>query len=145
MKEDTTVSVRGVDLQTWKEFQKTIIDMYGNLYGYLGQELTKALDYWLEKNRIGTTQSQTTPQQSKPIRVLVLEAMVNLGGEATIQQVSGYVRERYPNVNLGSISTGMSDLSVNGPPSSLYPMDQRTLERVSRGRYRLLKKERGEG
>lgn len=139
MDEDTTVSVRGVDLQTWKEFQKAIIDMYGNLYGYLGHELSRALNFWLEKNRLSITPTQAKTHSAKAVKEYVREAMESLGGEATIQQVCGYLREKYPEVNLGSISTGMSDLSTNGPPSSLYPMDQRILQRVSRGRYRLLR------
>jgi len=45
----TTVTIRGVDLEVWKKFQKKIIDIYGNIYGNLGREMTKALELWLEK------------------------------------------------------------------------------------------------
>jgi len=47
-----TISVRDVDLDVWKEFQKRIIDLYGSLYGQLGTEVTKALELWLEKNKV---------------------------------------------------------------------------------------------
>lgn len=46
----TTISVRDVDLDVWKEFQKRIIDLYGSLYGQLGTEVTEALRLWLEEN-----------------------------------------------------------------------------------------------
>jgi len=48
----TTISVRDVDLDVWKEFQKRIIDLYGSLYGQLGTEVTKALKLWLEKTKV---------------------------------------------------------------------------------------------
>lgn len=133
------MTVRGVDLQTWKDFQKAIIDAYGNLYGYVGQELTRALKLWLEKG--GLEEPKGKSQSSKTTKELIRDAMIGLGGEATIQQVVGYVRDKHGTFNANSISTSMSDLSVNGPPSSLYPVSQRILERVSRGRYRLLRKE----
>jgi hypothetical protein len=162
IQEETTITVRGVDLHAWKEFQKAIIDGYGHLSGNLGIELTKALGYWLEKRIVskGTEEVNTPevkqtnsmnsisdfskyvqqsnhPSQSEMIR----DAMTNLGGEATIQQVQRYLNDKYRGLNQGSISTSMSDLSVNGPPSSLYPMDRRFLERISRGKYRIVSKD----
>lgn len=134
MSEDTTITVRGIDMMTWKEFQKAIIDRYGNLYGYVGPELTKALEYWLERRVETPPVKRTTDTIADKIR----EAITHLGGEATIQQVCSYLNERYPGLNQGSISTSISDLSVNGPPSSLYSEDKKFLERVSRGRYRLI-------
>jgi len=144
MGEETTITVRGVDLDVWKEFQKAIIDKYGNLYGYLGQELTKALDYWLQNKQPSAQGGAQELKPGKSVKSMIKEALQSLGGEATIQQVSAYVKDRYHDFNLGSISTGMSDLSVNGSPSSLYPKDKRILERVSRGRYRLLRQEADE-
>jgi hypothetical protein len=140
MSGDTTVTVRGVDLETWKEFQKSIIDIYGNLYGYVGPELTKALKLWLEKSGSGTAAVRTKRQPGKTAKEMIREALTSLGGEATIQEVTGYIRDKYGLVNVNSISTDMSDLSINGPKSSLYPASQRFLERVSRGRYRVLKR-----
>jgi len=46
---EITITVRGVDLEVWKEFQKRIIDIHGNLYGNLGIEVTHALELWLDK------------------------------------------------------------------------------------------------
>lgn len=48
---DSTVTIRGVDAKTWKEFQKSIVSLHGNLYGNIGQELTSALKFWLERYR----------------------------------------------------------------------------------------------
>jgi len=48
---DTTVTVRGVDSEAWKEFQSGIVSLHGNLYGNIGQEVTSALKLWLERHR----------------------------------------------------------------------------------------------
>ena len=48
---DTTVTIRGVDSKTWKEFQSGIVSLHGNLYGNIGPEATNALQLWLEKYR----------------------------------------------------------------------------------------------
>ena len=123
-------------METWKEFQKAIIDVYGNLFGYVGQELTKALRLWLEQKRVGVPSAEV-PVKGRTVKQMIREAITALGGEASIQEVAGYIREKHGLVRISSISTDMSDLAINGPPSSLYPMEERFLERVSRGRYRL--------
>lgn len=46
---DATVTIRGVDPKTWKEFQTGIVGLHGNLYGNIGQEVTKALNLWLDR------------------------------------------------------------------------------------------------
>lgn len=48
---DTTVTIRGVDSKTWKEFQSGIVSLHGNLYGNIGPEATNALQLWLGKYR----------------------------------------------------------------------------------------------
>lgn len=48
---ETTVTVRGVDSKSWKEFQRGIVSLHGNLYGNIGQEVTNALELWLERYR----------------------------------------------------------------------------------------------
>jgi len=48
---DTTITIRGVDSNIWKEFQSGIVSLYGNLYGNIGQEVTNALKVWLERYR----------------------------------------------------------------------------------------------
>jgi hypothetical protein len=65
------------------------------------------------------------------------EAMVKLGGRASIQEVFEYIKSKRRNVNRNTISTAMSDLSVNGPPSSLYPMSRRFLFIIGRGKYEI--------
>jgi len=46
---DATVTIRGVDSKTWKEFQTGIVNLHGNLYGNIGQEVTNALNLWLDR------------------------------------------------------------------------------------------------
>ncbi|MFB0523243.1 MAG: AAA family ATPase [Candidatus Bathyarchaeia archaeon] len=46
---DTTITIRGVDTKAWKEFQRGIVSLHGNLYGNIGQEATNALKLWLER------------------------------------------------------------------------------------------------
>lgn len=146
--QETTITVRGVQLKTWKEFQKAIIDQYGNLYGYLGPEVTTALGLWLD-NRSSSKASGVTdaeiPADPTITRIgtnayIIREALKDLGGEATIQQVISHLSQKYDSVDSESISTSMSDLATNGPPSSPYPKEKRFLKRVARGRYRLVSK-----
>ncbi|HIE23275.1 MAG TPA: AAA family ATPase [Candidatus Korarchaeota archaeon] len=54
---ETTITVRKVDLTVWKEFQKRIVEIYGNLYGNIGREVTNALSLWLKRNKPGTQPS----------------------------------------------------------------------------------------
>jgi hypothetical protein len=68
---------------------------------------------------------------------LIKEAMTKLGGRASIQEVFEYIKSKRRSVNRNTISTAMSDLSVNGPPSSLYHMSRRFLFRIGRGQYEL--------
>lgn len=69
--------------------------------------------------------------------VLIKEAMLTLGGRASIEEVFECIRSKRPDTKRSTVSTAMSDLSVNGPPSSLYPMSRRFLLRIGRGRYEL--------
>jgi len=69
--------------------------------------------------------------------MIIKEAMENLSGKASIKEVVNYLKSRYRNIKEDTISTSMSDLSVNGPPSSPYPMSQRFLIRIERGLYEL--------
>ena len=146
--------MRGVDLDVWKAFQKSIIDKYGNLYGYLGPEVTSALKAWMDAPKPETKRLDITGHMTNPavprvldsrggmtVRQVILNAMKELGGEATIQEVTSFIHKKYGDVNASTISTDMSDLSINGPRSSLYPMNKRILKRVARGRYRLLEKD----
>lgn len=138
-------------MKTWKEFQKAIIDQYGSLYGYLGPEISRALGLWLkdktgERQAKGRLTTQMHPQGPLPKIVRqgtsasrIYDAMNALGGEATIQQVASHLNQKYGSVNASTVSTDMSDLAINGPPSSLYHEDQKFLERVARARYRLIK------
>ena len=48
---DITVTIRGVDPKAWKEFQRGIVSLHGNLYGNIGQEVTNALELWLVRYR----------------------------------------------------------------------------------------------
>ncbi len=48
---DTTITIRGIDSKAWKEFQRGIVSLYGNLYGNIGQEVTNALKLWLKRYR----------------------------------------------------------------------------------------------
>jgi len=68
---------------------------------------------------------------------LIYEAINALGGRASIQEVIHWIRTNRPEAKVkdSTISTAMSDLSVNGPPSSHYPMDKRFLWRVDRAEY----------
>jgi hypothetical protein len=64
------------------------------------------------------------------------EAMEALGGEADARDVKNWVEARYPGRWVDA-TVDIADLAHPGNASSTYRLDQRFLERVSRGRYRL--------
>ena len=151
---ETIISVRGVDPEVWEAFQGSVRKKYGNLYGKLGPEVTSALKAWLEappppKKLEQLDISKYFLKMDVPsvlvrggalsVKSLIYEAVKSLGGEATIRDVIAFVHEKYGPVKESTIATAMSDLAVNGPPSSLYSVEARFLQRVSRGRYRLTK------
>ncbi len=71
-------------------------------------------------------------------RVLIKDAMDDIGGVVTIEVVANWISERHPyQFERDTIGTAMSDLSVNGPSSSDYREEQKFLFRVERGEYRL--------
>jgi hypothetical protein len=111
---EISIAVRGVDLHTWKEFQKAIIDRHGNLYGNLGMEVTKAFHYWLN-------QYNTYAKSRKPLVGSVStarrDAALSLGGEATTYEVRAFLVDKFGKFE-HDISTAMSDLANNGAPSS---------------------------
>lgn len=66
----------------------------------------------------------------------IREAMDALGGEADAHDVKVWVDRRYPGA-WADITVQMADLTFPGNSSSTYPTEDRFLERVERGRYRL--------
>ena len=66
----------------------------------------------------------------------IREAMSDLGGEAEARDVKVWVEAHYPG-RLADVTVDMADLAYPGNSSSTYPLDQRFLQRVRRGRYRL--------
>lgn len=147
---DSIVSIRGVDPEVWGAFQEGVRRKYGSTYGKLGPEVTSALKAWLEAppaRRGKYSEYLVKPdvprvldrRGGRSVKSLIHKTMKDLGGEATIQDVIRFVHEKYGPVKESTIATAMSDLATNGPPSSLYGMEARFLERVSRGRYRLIR------
>lgn len=68
----------------------------------------------------------------------IREALVAVGGEATIKEVTAWVGRRYPQRwSADTISTSMADLAFPGNPSSRFTTSQRFLRRVATGRYRM--------
>jgi hypothetical protein len=66
----------------------------------------------------------------------IREAMVALGGEAEAREVKVWIEGNYPG-RWADITVQMADLTYPGNSSSTYPLDQRILERIARGRYRM--------
>jgi GTP pyrophosphokinase len=61
-----------------------------------------------------------------------------LGGEASIQEVEGWIERHHPGEwRASTVSTLLADLTYPGNPSSQFTTSQRFLQRVDRGRYRL--------
>lgn len=74
--------------------------------------------------------------EEKPTKDLIREAVEKIGGIVSIDNVVRHISSKYPGINKDTISTAMSDLAVNGPPSSLYKDSEKFLFRVERGKYR---------
>jgi hypothetical protein len=70
----------------------------------------------------------------------IIWALVDLGGEGSIQEVREWLDENYPNTwkDTGTALTDMVPESHGGNSSSAVKEDYRVLERVGRGRYRIL-------
>ena len=66
----------------------------------------------------------------------VWQAMTAMGGERSIEEVRDWIEARYPNQWV-DIGTTMADLTSPGNVSSSYSEEQRFLERISIGRYRV--------
>jgi hypothetical protein len=66
----------------------------------------------------------------------IYQAMTVLGGEAEARDVRAWVEVRYPKA-WRDVTSQMADLAYPGNASSTYPVHERFLERVARGRYRL--------
>ncbi|MEE9595020.1 MAG: hypothetical protein V3V92_06435, partial [Candidatus Hydrothermarchaeales archaeon] len=74
----------------------------------------------------------------KSTRELIEEAVTHKSVIVTIDDMVNWISLKYPHqIERETIATAMSDLSVNGPPSSSYREDQKFLFRVERGKYRL--------
>lgn len=64
-----------------------------------------------------------------------IQALESLGGEGTIQQVNEWIELKY-------IGTNMADMVpkvVGGNNSSLVVKEYQVLERVARGKYRIIR------
>jgi hypothetical protein len=66
----------------------------------------------------------------------IREAMEALGGAADARNVKEWVEARYPG-RWVDVTVDMADLTYPGNASSTYRHENRFLERVGRGRYRL--------
>lgn len=66
----------------------------------------------------------------------IRSALEALGGEADARDVKESVEARFPG-HWADITVQMADLTYPGSPSSTYPVDERFLRRVKRGRYAL--------
>lgn len=75
------------------------------------------------------------------MREIIYENMGKIGDSYSINDMYEKIRKKYPKIeiNRNTVSTEMSDLSVNGPDSSQYLMHARFLKRIGRGKYQLQK------
>lgn len=73
---------------------------------------------------------------AKNLTEAIKEAMVALGGDGSIEEVTEWIKARYGD-RWKDIRTRIADLTYPGNSSSSYTPSERFLERVSRGVYRL--------
>jgi hypothetical protein len=73
------------------------------------------------------------------LKAAIVEALASLGGSGTISEVSEYLNSKYPNKRkFNTIGRIMADLCPEST-SSFYSKKDRVLERIGRGKYRLIK------
>ena len=87
----------------------------------------------------GTRTRSSWADRREPLTTVadaIRAAMEALGGEADARDVKDWVDARYPS-RWVDVTVDMADLTYPGNASSTYRQDQRFLERVRRGRYRL--------
>jgi|GEM_PF-3384553 hypothetical protein len=70
------------------------------------------------------------------LREAIKEALLNMDGEATIGQIKTYIEGKYKG-RWKDIETAVADLTYPGSKSSTYRSEERILERIERGKYRL--------
>lgn len=70
------------------------------------------------------------------LKDVIKEAMLFLGGEASIEQVKNFIASNY-GPKWKDVETAMADLTYPGSKSSTYSEEERFLERTGRGRYSL--------
>jgi hypothetical protein len=70
------------------------------------------------------------------LREAIKEALLSMDGEASISQIKGFIEGKYKG-QWKNIDTAIADLTYPGNKSSTYPPQERILERVERGKYRL--------
>jgi len=70
------------------------------------------------------------------LREAIKEALLNMNGEGTISQIKEYINGKYER-RWKNIDTAVADLTYPGSKSSTYSPEERILERIERGKYRL--------
>jgi len=111
---DATVTIRGVDSKAWKEFQSGIVNQYGNLYGNIGQEVTNALNLWLERYR-GRVSAVGIP----PDRLLVsTDDIGGLRGEIKVMRETVEMPLRHPEIFKWLDLIPPKGVLIHGPPGT---------------------------
>lgn len=70
------------------------------------------------------------------LREVIKEALLSMDGEASIIQIKSFIESKYKG-RWKNIDTAIADLTYPGNESSTYRPEERILERVERGKYRL--------
>lgn len=111
---DTTITIRGVDSKTWKEFQSGIVILHGNLYGNIGQEVTNALELWL-KRRAGRASAVGVPADSLSV------SYSDIGGlrkEIKIMKETVEMPLRHPELFRWLNLIPSKGILIHGPPGT---------------------------
>ena|GEM_PF-5858714 len=65
------------------------------------------------------------PRYIKPVRLMIREAVEALSGTATCKEIINYIREKYGDVNEGTIRCQITICTVNHPSRVHYPENQK--------------------
>jgi len=132
--------VRMYDILCWTiekwDIRKELTAPYGQPYRSLQSKISSISRKPSKKSIEKKTVRLLENGQARKCKDAIREALLYYGGEGTIEQAKSYIKSKYGS-KWKDIGTTMADLTFPGSRSSTYSLNERFLERVGRGRYRL--------
>jgi|GEM_PF-4984379 len=128
-----------VDKEVYEEFKELVFQIYGRLYGVLGDEATKALKLWIEKHR-GATDIEGEVKVNK--RQIKLLRFLYEFDEITNIDLEGWIRENI-GIDKRTIRNYMEFLIKNELITKRFENKKITIYRVNKEKIGAILKRNG--